>query len=67
MIDPAIKAELALLFGEMETHPEDPLELYEKVHEKLNEMRAFGLPLPDDLWQLEMYLKEQALNVELNH
>ncbi len=58
MLSVEYQAELALLFGEMEDHPDDIFELYEKIHEKLNEMRAFGLEVPQDLKNLEAYLKE---------
>ena len=44
-----LKAELALLINQMENQPEDPHELYLQIREKLNEMRAFGMPLPEDL------------------
>ncbi len=58
-----IKAELALLMIEMENQPEDMHELYEKVHEKLAELKAFGMPVPDDLVELEkklnLYFDEQ--------
>ena len=40
-----LKAELALLINQMENQPEDPHELYLQIREKLNEMRAFGMPL----------------------
>jgi len=40
-----LKAELALLINQMENQPEDAHELYQQVREKLNEMRAFGMPL----------------------
>lgn len=51
-----IKAEFSLLFQEMETQPQDLRELYEMTHEKLNEMRAMGMPLPEDLVALERRL-----------
>jgi len=58
-----IKAELALLMIEMENQPEDMHKLYEKVHEKLAELKAFGMPVPDDLVELEkklnLYFDEQ--------
>ena len=60
MISVEYQAELALLFGEMEDHPEDDFELYEKIHEKLNELRAFGLDVPEDLRNLELFLMERA-------
>lgn len=53
-----IKAQIALLMEEMVNQPQDRHELLEQVHEKLNELRAMGLPLPDDLVQLEQDLLE---------
>ena len=52
-----IKAEINLLLVEMENQPQDLHELQEKVHEKLRELRAFGMPLPDDLVELEKTLE----------
>jgi hypothetical protein len=43
----------------MENQPEDAHELYQRVREKLNEMRAFGMPLPSDLVELEKELEAQ--------
>ena len=54
-----LKAELALLLNQMENQPEDRHELYRQIREKLNEMRAFGMPLPDDLVRLERELEAQ--------
>jgi hypothetical protein len=54
-----LKAELALLLNQMENQPEDRHELYLQIREKLNEMRAFGMPLPDDLMRLERELEAQ--------
>lgn len=55
----AIKAEIGLLLTRMQNEPEDAHELYLVVMEKLNEMRAFGLPLPDDLVNLEKQLEAE--------
>lgn len=52
-----LKAELALLINQMENQPEDRHEFYLQVREKLNEMRAFGMPLPQDLVELEKQLE----------
>lgn len=52
-----LKAELALLINQMENQPEDPHELYQQIREKLNEMRAFGMPLPKDLVAFERELE----------
>jgi len=54
-----LKAELALLINQMENQPEDPHELYLQIREKLNEMRAFGMPLPADLVAFEKDLEAQ--------
>ena len=53
-----LKAQLAYLMTEMENQPENAHELYETVREKLNAMRAMGMPLPDDLVDLEKQLDE---------
>ncbi|MBX3583015.1 MAG: hypothetical protein KF810_14080 [Rhizobiaceae bacterium] len=54
-----IKAEISLLLQEMVNQPEDEHELLEQVREKLNELRALGMPLPDDLVALERQLDER--------
>jgi hypothetical protein len=58
-----LEAELALLINQTENQPEDVHELYLRIFEKLNEFKALGLPLPDDLVrvekELEAYFKEQ--------
>jgi len=54
----AIKTEIrALLEGTIE-EPEDVHELHLQLLNKLNEMRATGMPLPDDLVELERQLTE---------
>jgi len=52
----SIKAELDLLLAAMINQPEDAREIREQVHEKLNELRAMGMPLPADLVALESKL-----------
>ena len=54
-----LKAELALLMNQMENQPEDPHELYLQIRERLNEMRAFGMPLPDDLVKFEREMEKR--------
>lgn len=54
-----LQAELALLINQMENQPEDKHELYLQIREKLNEMRAFGMPLPEDLVRFEEELEAQ--------
>ncbi len=54
-----LKAELALLINQMENQPEDRHELYLQIREKLNEMRAFGMPVPEDLVKFEKELEAE--------
>jgi hypothetical protein len=54
-----LKAEIALLVAQMENQPRDRRELHLVLVEKLNEMRAFGLPLPPDLIALEAALDRE--------
>lgn len=54
-----LKAELALLINQMENQPEDRHELYLQIRERLNEMRAYGMPLPEDLVKFEEDLERQ--------
>ena len=53
----AIRDELKVLVREFDNQPEDPRELYLQLHEKLSEMRAFGMPVPQDLLELEEKLQ----------
>ena len=52
----SIKAEIDLLLAAMINQPEDAREIREQVREKLNELRAMGMPLPVDLVALESKL-----------
>jgi len=51
-----LKAGIALLVQQMVEKPEDAHEIQETLREKLSELRALGLPLPDDLVVLEARL-----------
>ena len=53
----SIKAEIDLLLAAMINQPEDAREIREQVREKLNELRAMGMPLPADLVALESRLE----------
>ena len=44
-----LKAQIGMLLGGLEDQPEDKHELYELIREKLAQMRAMGMPLPNDL------------------
>jgi hypothetical protein len=52
------RVQIAMLMDEIAKAPEDRHELQESLREKLAEMQAMGLPLPDDLVDLEEYLEE---------
>jgi hypothetical protein len=54
-----IKAELGLLLTRMQNEPQDRHELYLQLVEKLNELKAFGMPLPADLVALEKSLEAE--------
>ena len=53
-----IRAEIADLFGQMTEQPQDAHELAAQIREMLNELRATGMPLPDDLVMLENELED---------
>jgi len=53
------EAELGLLLGRMQNTPEDWHELYELIRQKLNELKAYGMPLPNDLVQFEHDLENE--------
>jgi hypothetical protein len=44
---------LNLMFSEMENQPQDAHELLEQIHQELNQMKATGQPLPQDLLDFE--------------
>ncbi|MCK5090409.1 MAG: hypothetical protein V3U85_01795 [Hyphomicrobium sp.] len=54
-----LKAELGILMTQMQTQPEDRHELYLQLMEKLNEIKAFGMPLPQDLVEMEKALEAE--------
>ena len=54
-----LKAQIGLLLTEMNNQPEDLHELYEEIHQKLNELRATGMALPQDLLDLEARLLKE--------
>lgn len=52
------RLQLAMLLDEIAANPRDAHEMQESLREKLMEMQALGLPLPEDLVGLEEYLEE---------
>ncbi|MFM8747300.1 MAG: hypothetical protein ACKOED_11635 [Aestuariivirga sp.] len=54
-----LKAQIGLLLGEINGQPEDLRELYQQVHQELNQLRATGMSLPADLVELERRLLKE--------
>jgi hypothetical protein len=54
-----VQAEIGLLLTRMQNEPEDRHELYLQLMEKLNEIKAYGMPLPQDLVDLEHALEAE--------
>jgi hypothetical protein len=52
------RLQIAMLMDEIARNPADAHELQETLREKLAEMQALGLPLPDDLVGLEEFLED---------
>ena len=48
-----LQLQISLLVSQINNQPEDVHELYELLHQKLNELRSTGQPLPKDLIELE--------------
>jgi len=53
-----LKVGIQMLLEQMTERPEDAHELQEMLREKLAEMPGLGLPLPDDLVELEKRLEQ---------
>ena len=53
------EAELGVLFTRMQNEASDWRELYQQIRFKLNELKAFGMPLPSDLVEFEEELEAE--------
>lgn len=54
-----LQTEISMLLTQMQNQPEDKWELHEMILEKINELRGLGLPLPQDLVDLEDKLAQE--------
>ena len=63
-----ITAEIRSLFDRMTNRPQDMHELAAQVRELLGEMRATGMPLPEDLVALEAQIEaDEAADASAEH
>jgi hypothetical protein len=53
------EAELGLLLTRMQNAPADLHEVYQQIRQTLNELKAYGMPLPADLLQFEHDLEAE--------
>ena len=54
-----LKMQVSMLFTQMQNEPDDAHEIFLQLREKLNELKAVGMPLPDDLVKLEADLEAE--------
>lgn len=54
-----LKAEIGWLLTRMQNEPEDRHEIQLVLKSKLDELKAYGLPIPDDLARLEAALEDE--------
>lgn len=54
-----LQAQINLLVSQINNQPEDVHEIYELLHQKLNELRSTGQPLPKDLLDLEIRMLKE--------
>ena len=52
-------ARINLFLSDVENEPKDAHELLEQLHLELNQLRATGQPVPEDLLRLERQLDEE--------
>ncbi|AXX97234.1 hypothetical protein [Profundibacter amoris] len=54
-----LKAGIAMLMDEIAKRPEDAHVLQEQLREKISELKALGLPVPEDILALELALEDK--------
>ena len=59
MVFEDLMVRINMLLTDMENQPEDARELLEQVHQELNQLKATGQPLPEDLVKLERRLERE--------
>jgi hypothetical protein len=61
-----LKTEIGILLTEMQNEPADRYELALQIHARLEELKALGMPLPDDLVALEQALEAESRRERLS-
>nr|WP_319251887.1 hypothetical protein [uncultured Celeribacter sp.] len=56
----ALKVQVYMILDEIAARPADRHILQEELREKLSELKALGLPLPEDLVTLEAELEDSS-------
>jgi hypothetical protein len=60
-----LQSQISLLVSQINNQPEDVHELYELLHQKLNELRGTGQPLPQDLIDLEKKMLKEINSADI--
>lgn len=63
----ALKAQVYMILDEIAARPEDRHILQENLREKLAELSALGMPLPEDLVRLEAQLEDRSADTLYPH
>jgi hypothetical protein len=54
-----LKAEILMLWNDMESQTKDRREVAFQIQEKIGELRAMGMPVPDDLLEVEKTIEQE--------
>ena len=54
-----LRAQIDMLLEDAQDRPDSLYAIYQKVMQEINELRALGMPLPEDLVDLENALEEK--------
>jgi len=54
-----LKAEILMLWNDMEGQTKDRREVAFQIQEKIGELRAMGMPVPQDLLEVEQAIEQE--------
>ena len=54
-----LKAEILMLWNDMESQTKDRREVAFQIQEKIGELRAMGMPVPQDLLEVEQAIEQE--------